>query len=100
MEPRESRILASGSYYKLQQLRSSSAFQVYPAIGRLAGDNETAATTTTTMITGADYATFDGVPISKRARAAVGARVDLNMWKLFGQFVFVWQSLFSLSFHL
>ena len=100
MEPCESRILASGSYCKLQQLRSSSAFQVYPAIGQFAVDNETAATKTTTMITGADSAAFDGVTISKRARAAVGARADFNMWKLFGQFVIGWRSLFSLSFHL
>ena len=65
--------------------------KVYPAIGRLAVDNETAATTTMVMITGADSAVFDVTTISKRACAAVGrvgARADFNMWKLFSQFVF------------
>ena len=61
MEPCGSQILANCSYDKLQQLRSSSHFQVYPAIWRLAVDNETATTTTMTLITGADSAAFDGV---------------------------------------
>ena len=70
---------------------------VRPAIRQLAVDNETTATTTMTIITGADYAAFDSVTISKRAQAAVSARANFNMWILLGRFVFGWRSLFSLS---
>ena len=69
VEPCRGQNLACGSYVKLQQLRSSSVFTVYLAIGRFAVDNETAATTIMTMITGVDSAVFDGVRISKRACA-------------------------------
>ena len=70
--------LACGSYVKLQQLHSSSVFPVYLAIGRFVVDNETAARTIMTMITGVDSAAFDGVMISKRAHATIGARADLT----------------------
>ena len=59
-------------------------FPVYLAIGRFAVDSETVATPIMTMITGADSAAFDGVTISKRARAMIGARADFNIRKLFG----------------
>ena len=72
-------------------------FPVYLAIGRFAVDNETAATTIMTMINGVDSAAFDGATLSKRARATIGARADLNIRKLFGRFAFGWQSVFSLS---
>ena len=68
VEPCGSQNLICGSYVRLQQLRSSSVFPVYLAIGRVAVDNEIAA----------------------------GAWADLNIQKLFGRVVFGWQSLFSL----
>ena len=88
VEPCGSQNLVFGSYVRLQQLRSSSVFSVYLAIGRFAVDNETAATTIITMITGVDSAAFDGVTISKRAHATTDARADFNILKRFGQFVF------------
>ena len=68
-------------------LRSSSAF---PAIGRFVIENETAMDTTMTMITGAGSAAAYGAMISKRARAATGARADFNIRKLFGRFMVCW----------
>ena len=96
VEPCGSQNLACGSCVKLQQLRSSSVFPVYLMIGRFAVDNETTATTIMTMIADVDSATFDGVTISKRAHATIGAQADLNIRKLFVRFAFGWQSLFSL----
>ena len=94
MEPCGSRILACGSYNKLQQLRGSSVFPVYLAVRRFAVDNKIAATTT--MLTGAGSAAANGAMISKQARAATGTQADFKTWKLFGRFVFGWQLLFSL----
>ena len=58
--------------------------------------NETTTNTTMTMITSAGSADAYGAMISKGARAATGVRADFNIRKLFGQFVFGLQSLFSL----
>ena len=94
MEPCRSRILACRSYDKLQQLRSSSVFKVYPAIGRFAVGNETAAATTLRIITGADSATFDDVTISKRAHATVGTRAYSICGNCLADFVWLAVTLF------
>ena len=85
VEPCGSQNLACGSYIKLQRLCSSSVFPVYLAIRRFAVDNEAAETTIMTMIAGVGSAAFDGVMISKQTRAMIGARADINIWKLFGR---------------